>query len=739
MDAERIKDYVKDCLLGQKPPCIASCPVGLDIYSFIKNLKRGNINRAYREYRDKVVFPRIACRICEGNCRNHCLRAQFDQAIDMPQLELACAELAGNSEPASYNLPVKPQHVLIVGAGLSGMTCALRLAAQKYRVTVYEASGQIGGILKDQMDTEIFLKEFGHQFSREKYELVTNSYLSTLKGVEYDAAYIATGSGGEIFTAEPDQTRIFRGGGLCSAKGLEIIRDGRQAAADIKAYFDLGFRDEKKAAAVNEAKLNMDFSNLTSIPAVVPADRYYTKAEAQREAGRCLLCECHSCRDKCELLNYYDKTPYRVADDVYATLHPVPSYTDRMATRFSNSCNQCDLCKDSCPQNIDIGALLLATRREMHRQKTIPPVFHDFWLRDMGHAMGPTYLAMAPAKDGKCRRVFFPGCQLGASEPQYVLRAYDFLRQEDPDTGIILACCGVPAEWAGDEERRDQVHAVLREELERMGNPEIITACPTCQKTLIKYLPVFNYISLYYLLAGSEVEKIPVNAGDKRISVFDPCSARSDAETTASVRELLKKSSYQIEELELHSENAVCCGFGGHIYPANPEQMRRVVKTRISENDLPYIVYCSNCRDVFAATGKNCRHILEAVFGIERKGQALEISKRHYNRLKTRQNVLREHFAIDETLTSEENHDQRYRFSQEALEEIKKMLLLREEVISVVKAAEQSGGKIYNKNRDLYISHLPADVLTVWVEYRKEQELTEIVSVYSHRMRIEGG
>jgi hypothetical protein len=59
---------------------------------------------------------------------------------------------------------------------------------------------------------------------------------------------------------------------------------------------------------------------------------------------------------------------------------------------------------------------------------------------------------------------FFPGCQLGAADPRYVTEPYRWLLSKKRDTGLLLRCCGVPAEWAGNEKLHESAIDGLRED-----------------------------------------------------------------------------------------------------------------------------------------------------------------------------------------------------------------------------------------------------------------------------------
>src|SRR5262245_52795313 len=57
-------------------------------------------------------------------------------------------------------------HVYIVGGGIAGMTAALRLLKKDYRVTVFEASGDIGGKFGAEQDAHgVYHEHAYHIFS----------------------------------------------------------------------------------------------------------------------------------------------------------------------------------------------------------------------------------------------------------------------------------------------------------------------------------------------------------------------------------------------------------------------------------------------------------------------------------------------------------------------------------------------------------------------------------------------
>ena len=45
-------------------PCVKGCPVGINIPSFIKQIKENNIDAAYKIITEQNSFPRIYGRVC---------------------------------------------------------------------------------------------------------------------------------------------------------------------------------------------------------------------------------------------------------------------------------------------------------------------------------------------------------------------------------------------------------------------------------------------------------------------------------------------------------------------------------------------------------------------------------------------------------------------------------------------------------------------------------------------------
>jgi Fe-S oxidoreductase len=742
----KYESYASDCLHGQKASCICACPFNLDIRAFIGKIKIKSFSAAYRIYRNQVVFPEIVSRLCTAPCREACVLK--DKSIDLLNLEKACVGAMRDKSPIRYNLPRKPQKAAIIGAGLSGLACAQKLASKNYDVTVYEKADSIGGRVLELMSPEEFIAAIETEFKYSEYKLHTSTQVTDINDIQCDALYISTGKGGEDFgLAEGMHTPslstikqgVFLGGALIGASDMEAIMQGAIAASSIETYLQTG-----KMGGVEETFHQSECALRVSMrgkaeETVVPSNsgQGYTAEEAVAEAGRCLLCDCTACRDNCELIQSAGKMPKRLVDDAIVSLFPVAGLEgQRIATRTIASCQQCGACAQSCPKDIDMELFYRDFRRLLVNDKTFPAAFHDYFIRDMEFSGSEDYYLALDAPDGKkSGYAFFPGCQLGGSNPDYVLKAYRFLLDKLPGTALMLACCGIPAEWAGEQQMLDAHTAKLRADWERLGKPAMILACPTCQKAFKRFLPDIESVSLYEMLESNGLPEVRA-AEEKQAAVYDPCASRYFPAAQRSVRSLASKAGYKLAEIESSAENAKCCSYGGHTHMANPGLVDSVTKKRISESDAPYITYCANCRDTFAAAGKDTLHILDVVFGLEPSRERPNRSKSRLNRRALRPMLLNAFWG--EHMDMPKDPGAALKMSEELKEKLSASFILEEDILTTIKKSEASGRVIKDASTCALIAHMEIGALTYWAVYTALEDGTYLLhSAYTHRMKIE--
>ncbi len=741
---ERVRAIKEACLQNEPAFCTAVCPFHLDIRDFIAKLQRGSFNAAYRTYLNAVGFPGIVAALCDEPCKNVCPRRTTDGAISMRLLETAATDYARNLNPNNYNLPPKNKRVAIIGAGISGLACALRLAAKAYDVTVYERSDRIGGQLWELLPPAVFLKDIERQFMYEKYALHLNTAITSLDDLNFDAIYIATGVGGDDFGLKRDEngafasTRpgVFMGGSLVGGNCIQAMADGLHAASAIERYIKAGGMNHPYETSCT--KLELDPSLVVWSEPVLPKNGVsYTQDEALLEARRCLKCSCDACIRYCDLMRYFKKFPIRIEEEVEVTIHPgTLDGNGTVATRFISTCNQCGLCKEVCPKNIDVGDFLLHSHRAMREKGAMPWAFHDFWLRDMEFTNSDAaQLARIPAGYTQSAYMFFPGCQLGASDPQYITASYRWLLGFQPSTALVLGCCGAPAEWAGDEKLHGEVLAKLRDHWIAFGKPTAVFACPTCKQIFKKYLPEIEGVFLYDLIlqAGVSPEK---DANGEIVSVFDPCASREEPQVQQTIRQLAQQAGFALEPLALEKRLAACCSWGGQVNLTHPPYARYVAETRIGQSNKPYLAYCANCRDILAA-GKPCYHILDIIFGLNEAGRVPPtLTERRNNRVRLQQQMLSE-FWKDWVEMEQGTNKINLRIAPPLRQKLSSEMILETDIEAVIEYCESSGNKVLDPESGHFAGHLQIGNMTFWAEYLPVDEGIELINAYGHRMSIE--
>ena len=131
------------------PPCNAQCPAGEDIQGWLYHAESGDYEAAWRHLTRDNPFPAIMGRVCYHSCEGVCNRGRMDAAVGINSVERFLGDEALRrgwrfAPPAQES----GKHVLVVGAGPSGMSAAYHLRRMGHRVTVKEAGPMAGGMMR---------------------------------------------------------------------------------------------------------------------------------------------------------------------------------------------------------------------------------------------------------------------------------------------------------------------------------------------------------------------------------------------------------------------------------------------------------------------------------------------------------------------------------------------------------------------------------------------------------------
>lgn len=222
----------------------SGCPLNNLVPEWNDLVYNGKWEMAYKRLMKTHCFPEFTSRVCPGLCEAACTCNLNGDPVASKENERAIIE---NAFEKGLVVPQPPKvrtgkKVAIVGSGPCGLAAAMQLNSRGHKVTVFERSDRIGGLLrygipnmkleKDVIDRRIAILEV------EGVEFVTNANVGEdikasrlLK--EYDRVILACGASNPRDIQAPGR----------DAAGIYFAVDFLKATT--KSLLDSGFKDHK--------------------------------------------------------------------------------------------------------------------------------------------------------------------------------------------------------------------------------------------------------------------------------------------------------------------------------------------------------------------------------------------------------------------------------------------------------------------------------------------------------------
>jgi Fe-S oxidoreductase len=757
MDLEKLLSIQEKCINDNPPACNTECPIHVDVKGLIGEIKKENFEEAYKILKKRMPFTNIIGLVCDHPCEASCVTNIDGKAISIHELEKAAIIYGGKAKIKTLPIPKVNKKIAIIGGGVSGITCALDLNQKGYEIDIFEKEAQIGGallkvseeILEPKLIKEEItkLEDLGIEIKL-NYEMNDGNIQNIID--EYDAVYIGTGIWKDNFkvdevTLQTEIEKIFVGGKIVSGSNsiIQSVASGRIAAVSIDRFV------QKKSLTALRGKegayksiLKVEVDNDSILPRIEPENITFTKEEAVREASRCVQCECHKCVKACLHLQKEKLDPKAYIRTINQNERIILG--DHYANKTINSCLECGLCGEICPEGINMADIIKETRRSMVSKEKMPVSAHDFALKDMEFT-NSEYFELIKHEPGtnSSKYVFYPGCQLSAGYSEEVSKTYNYLMEKlEGGVGLYLGCCGAPADWAGREEQFNNSIKKIRSNLEMLGNPTVIIACSTCFNNFKENLGDIEIKSLWEIYDEKGIPSDVKLGNGKILAVHDACTTRKEKSIHESIRNIAKKLEYKIEEPEFGRETTKCCGYGGLVYFANKEFSKEVTEDRIRDSKNDYLAYCAMCRDLFVLRGKKTYHILDLIY--EKNEEEISemktptLSERRFNRFNLKKKMLKELWG-EVMEIKDEFEDLTIIINDELKNKIEDELILESDIKKVIGYAEEAKNSFFNPENGHILAWRRLINVTFWVEYEKAQDNTfNIINAYCHRMNVTG-
>jgi glutamate synthase (NADPH) small chain len=284
------------CIQCPKRPCVAGCPVNIDIPEFIKAVREGKMAEAVTVLKSKNALPGICGRVCpqESQCEEQCTLLKQKAPVAIGRLERYVADWERENQvampPGAPLPPPTGKKVAVIGSGPSGLTVAAELAKKGHAVTIFEALHVGGGVLmygipefrlpKEIVQNEInFVKSLG-------VELALDAVIGKCDTIDeilaegYDAVFLGTGAGLPMFLNIPGE----------NANGIYSANEWLTRTNLMKAYlfpdYDTPLKVGKKVAVIGGGNVAMDAARCALRLGAEQVYIVYRRSEAELPARR---------------------------------------------------------------------------------------------------------------------------------------------------------------------------------------------------------------------------------------------------------------------------------------------------------------------------------------------------------------------------------------------------------------------------------------------------------------------
>jgi len=197
------------CLFCYDAPCTKSCPTGINVPKFIKQITTENIKGSAHTILSSNIMGGGCSKVCpvEKLCEGACVfNLMEEEAIPIAKLQRYATEKAIDNNWQLFERKKSiGKKVAIVGAGPAGLSCAHVLSREGVDVTIYEKESKGGGLMTYGIaaykvtpqfceDEVNYILAIGGIEIKYNQELGKNISLAELQK-NYDAVYLGFGVG----------------------------------------------------------------------------------------------------------------------------------------------------------------------------------------------------------------------------------------------------------------------------------------------------------------------------------------------------------------------------------------------------------------------------------------------------------------------------------------------------------------------------------------------------------------
>lgn len=258
------------CLFCYDAPCMKSCPTGIDVPKFIKQIATENVKGSAHTIFSSNIMGAGCSKVCpvEKLCEGACVyNFMEEEPISIARLQRYSTEKAMAANWQLFKRKASTgKKVAIVGAGPAGLSCAHVLSREGIDVTIFEKEGKGGGL----MTYGIAAYKVTPQFCEDEV-----NYILGIGGIEIKYEQ-ELGRNISLQELQKDFDAVYLAIGVGLARQLEIPGEELYGVEDaIRFIYDIRSKDFDKVAVGD--KVAVIGMGMTAIDAATQAKRLGAK------------------------------------------------------------------------------------------------------------------------------------------------------------------------------------------------------------------------------------------------------------------------------------------------------------------------------------------------------------------------------------------------------------------------------------------------------------------------------
>ncbi len=266
---------------------------------------------------------------------------------------------------------------------------------------------------------------------------------------------------------------------------------------------------------------------------------------------------------------------------------------DESVVRNMYTCTTCADCVRRCPSKVDIVDIIELCRADLVKNGNILPKHKA--MCDNIKEFGNPFAETAPRAEvlgrtpHKAKIGYFVGCTATYRSKKTAEATLSILDKLGDDfTTIDETCCGSVMQRVGwPQEDVTKMMQKNVDAIKALGIETLVLACAGCYRMFKleypKYVDVpFEVLHITEYLAKKDLKLKPMDG--VKATYHDPCHLGRHCGVYEPPREVIKKiPGLQFKEMEYNRKTSHCCGGGGGVRSAYPEESMTIASTRLDE------------------------------------------------------------------------------------------------------------------------------------------------------------